>query len=794
MQSGSTPPQQDRNDDRLSMIEERLRHIEKRLGLMWVEPPRKIVPPTEAPPPLPQTFATDAATGESSSAQPTHAAQSGPAPIFDIPPNARREAARQWLANQRVPQPETKTDWANLEQRIGQRWTSIAGALLFIIGMGLLFAVAWRRGWFQNVPPGLKCILGSLVGFAMLVGANVVRKKWSAMAAIGLNAAGLGVVYLSAYVSFATFHLVSPGVAFAMLACVAFMGIAISARSQFATVGVVALIGGYLTPLLVHTDNPSPWVMPIHLTVLLGLAVGLTIWRGPMFMAVRTTALIGTLIIGAVWVLGSNWLPLLPVLLFIAAAWALLNFETLKAVNKWALGTTAATISINTSILGSVSITGWAFCIATVFVHRNQGFAETLDWTVPLILAAACAVLAWLLVPSVKRLFSKPSSPAEIFACVLTCEVFALIPMAVALAFTDWLRLAAWGFIAIAAAFAARRTKLWALASYAVILLTITLFQLVCIESWRSDVLSVGTLVQGVYFSRWMATAAVLAVAWLWVARLIGLPDKAEPKDQAEPENALSIVPFWRLPLARITATTGTALCFVLWLHIKTEPKPLTFILPLVACVLLLARGLWPRLWVDHAANVSIMLIDGFWLVVYFLDNWLSSNAPAFMHPGLLSSFVIAASALIGAWLTDNTGWSLPPRSNRTIVGWSVAGGTLFVSTSFEIARVAKIVFSDETARSSAVSVWWALVAIGLIVLGFKILRPWPRRVGLGLLGLALAKVVIYDLGALSLEWRTVSFLVLGSVMLGVGLVYGKVSAKIQKTAQEESETTTNPT
>jgi uncharacterized membrane protein len=56
--------------------------------------------------------------------------------------------------------------------------------------------------------------------------------------------------------------------------------------------------------------------------------------------------------------------------------------------------------------------------------------------------------------------------------------------------------------------------------------------------------------------------------------------------------------------------------------------------------------------------------------------------------------------------------------------------------------------------------------------------------VGLGLLDLALAKVVLYDLAALSLEWRTVSFLVLGSVMLVVGLVYGKVSAKMKETTE----------
>jgi uncharacterized membrane protein len=773
MKTGSSASPQ---DDRFNTLEARLRQIEEHLGLKWVEPN----PEPEAPIEAPASGSTGEAEVTEQSVEVGPVADQNPATAELLD---RREAARRWLEGQRAKQQEQQTDWASLEQRVGQRWASIAGALTFIVGMGLLFAVAWRRGWFEAIPPGVKCAMGALVGFAMLVAAEFVRKKMTAMAAIGLNAAGLGVVYLSAYASFAMFDLVSPGVAFGLLASVAFLGIAIAARSKFASVGVVALIGGYLTPFLVTADNPSPWVMPIHLTVLLGLAVGLTAWRGPMFVAVRTTALFGTLLIGALWALESTRLPLTPVLMFVAAVWALFNAETCKAVTKWALGTNEATVSAHASIVGAVIVTAWSLGVAVASLQRAEGVAESLDWTVPLVLALASGALAWRLVPDVRRLLDKPTSLVENFACVLTFECFALVPIAVALGLSGWLRLGAWGVMAVAAAFAARRTKLWPLAVYAVALLGVTTFQLVVFESWRSDVLGVGVLVQDIYFSRWMAIAAVLAAAWLAVARLVGL--------SADASSPLS--PAWRLELARVAAVAGAALCLVLWFHTKTESRALTFVLPVVAAALLFARGFWPRLWVDHAASVGVKLIVGFWLVEYVSDNWLGDGSAAFMHAGLWSSFLVAAAALIAAWLTENPGWSMPPRSNRTIVGWSVAGGTLFISTSFEIARVAKIVFVDATARSSAVSVWWALVAIGLIVLGFAILRPWPRRVGLGLLGLALAKVVVYDLAALSLEWRTVSFLALGSVMLAVGLVYGKVAARLQKAAEPAASGTEDP-
>ncbi len=686
----------------------------------------------------------------------------------------RREAARRWLEGQRAAAAPVKTDWVSLEQIVGQRWTSVVGALVFVIGMGLLLLVAWRNGWFGAVPAGVKCGMGVLVGLAMLGAAEVVRKKMNALAAIGLNAAGLGVVYLSTYAAYGLFELFSPGVAFGLLAGVALLGIAIAARSQYASVGVVALIGGYLCPFLVSSENPSPWVMPIHLTVLLGLALGLTAWRGPMFAAVRATALIGTLFIGGLWALLTDGLPLTPVLMLIAATWVLLHADAFRAVTRWALGTTDATIAAGAAIVGTVSATVWSLLVALVVLRRAGGVAESLDWTVPLAMALASAVLAWRLVPDVRRLCAKPSTLAEKFAGVLIVECFALVPVAVALAFSDWLRLAVWGVIAVATAVAARRAKLWPLAAYGVMLLGVTTLQLVFIESWQSAVLSERVLVAGLSLSRWMAVAAVLGAAWLATARLIGFNAEAPSP----------LVPAWRLFLARFAGVTGAALCLLLWFNPQSESQSLVFVLPVVASALLLISGFWRGLWVDHAASLATKFIVVFWLVEFVGEEWVRVRVPSYVHPGLWASLLVAGAALVAGWRTGNPDWSIPSGSRRWSTGVAIAGGTLFISTSFEVARVARLAFSDTTSAAAAVSVWWVALAIGLIVLGFVIQRARLRHAGLGLLGLALMKVLAYDLAALSLEWRTVSFLVLGSAMLAVGLGYGKVAANLARTAK----------
>lgn len=741
--------------DRLDTLEARVRRIESRLGLRWMDTPQPTVqspPPGEDHPPSPKVAAFVAATTTPDSA--SH--------------------------DETSPRSDPRQSWSDLEQMIGQRWASIAGALTFVIGMGLLFTVAWRRGWFGHIPPEVKCITGGVVGLAMLVGAELVRKKINALAAIGLNAAGLGVIYLSAYVAFATFHLLTPGPAFALLTSVAVLGIAISARANLASVGVVALIGGYLTPFLVDSKHPSPWIMPIHLTVLLGLASGLTSWRGPTFAGVRTTALLGTPIIGALWALGTPALPLTPVLLFVAATWMLVNAETARTTTVWGQDSPMARASANGAILGAAIVSAWSVLVSVLFLEHFRGQAAEFEWLPPLLLALVSAALAWCLVPSLQGLLSKPSSPAERFACLLTCEALALVPVSIALGWSGWLRLAAWGAIAMAAALAAKRTKLWSLAIYSVTLLAVTTAQLVLVDSWNEPMFAPGRLVQGIYFGRWMATAGALVVAWLVVARLVGFNTGAPAP----------ISPRWRRSLGRFAAITGTLVALGLWFHTKAQVHSLTFVLPVVASGLLFIRRIWPGLWVDRTATVGILLTAALWLGTYISEGWLDNNSAIFMHPGFWSSFIVAGSALLAGWLTDNPCGSPYRRQVFQEIGWTLAGSTLFISTSFEISRVAKVLITDHTARSAAVSVWWTALAIALIVGGFAINRPWPRRVGLGLLGLALAKVVLYDLASVSLEWRTVSFLALGSVMLAVGLVYGRVAKRMEALRRPPTTTT----
>ena len=131
-------------------------------------------------------------------------------------------------------------------------------------------------------------------------------------------------------------------------------------------------------------------------------------------------------------------------------------------------------------------------------------------------------------------------------------------------------------------------------------------------------------------------------------------------------------------------------------------------------------------------------------------------------------------------------------RSSRYLAAFTMGIATLvvLVATSYEVARIASETFTAESGQRAAVSIWWGLFAIGLLLLGFLRSAPWLRYAGLSLLALAAAKAVLYDLASVSGVWRAASFLILGLLMLGVGLIYAKAMSKRQTTDHPKSNQT----
>jgi len=79
------------------------------------------------------------------------------------------------------------------------------------------------------------------------------------------------------------------------------------------------------------------------------------------------------------------------------------------------------------------------------------------------------------------------------------------------------------------------------------------------------------------------------------------------------------------------------------------------------------------------------------------------------------------------------------------------------------------------------ITVAWALLALALFSAGFLLRARIFRLGGLGVLALALCRIVLFDVWLLDLPLRILSFLVLGSVLLLLGYFYNRYAERIRQ-------------
>lgn len=168
------------------------------------------------------------------------------------------------------------------------------------------------------------------------------------------------------------------------------------------------------------------------------------------------------------------------------------------------------------------------------------------------------------------------------------------------------------------------------------------------------------------------------------------------------------------------------------------------------------------------------------WGLAYLLPGWSLLRAPPLLHPGLWGALVISGAALgmargLAARLKDEQRVSFIESSSAAVFV------LLLTATSLEVGRVAGRLSHDVAARGGAISIWWAIVACGLIVGGFAKRVPLIRHAGLAFLFFAGAKVVAYDLRDVGPEWRIASFLSVGVLMLLVAVGYARLTSMLAK-------------
>ena len=185
-------------------------------------------------------------------------------------------------------------DW-NWEWLLGGNWLARIGMVALILGVAFFISLAIDRGWLGEAE---RAILGVLAGLAFMGAGEYYRTRYAVWAQT-VAGGGLAILYLAIYGAFALYGLLSPVVAFGLFALITLAGVLQALRQESVGLAVLAIFGGFATPLLLQQRLPDERLLLAYVLLLdmgvLALA-GFRNWR--WFTLLAWT---GSLILFAFW-------------------------------------------------------------------------------------------------------------------------------------------------------------------------------------------------------------------------------------------------------------------------------------------------------------------------------------------------------------------------------------------------------------------------------------------------------------------------------------------------------------
>ncbi len=207
------------------------------------------------------------------------------------PPTTTHEREEESLPQ---PQPaiarEKHRSAADLEEMIGARWSVILGGIAVALGAIFLVNYVIEAG---ILGAKARIALGSLLSIALFVGGEWLRRhdKKLNLPVIEkadipgvLTGAGATAAFATLYSAYALYGFLAPGVAFVGLTIIGLASLLLSSLHgpKLAALGV---LGAYVTPLLVSTQDPKPLALAFHILVVTASVMAIARIRGWLWLA-----------------------------------------------------------------------------------------------------------------------------------------------------------------------------------------------------------------------------------------------------------------------------------------------------------------------------------------------------------------------------------------------------------------------------------------------------------------------------------------------------------------------------
>ena len=286
-------------------VQDRVAALEQRLAALEARVAGNAAAPANAPPVA--AIVVTPAPVESVPAATIAMAAAAPAALAQVPPAATPLPVRKGGTGIGLPPAaaapvQTPLSTAARPAQPNRLWAWFTGgnALAKVGVVVLFFGVAFLLSYFAEhltVPPAAKFSGVAVLGALMIgIGARLrFARRAYAMALIG---GGLGVLYLTVFAAMDLVPLLTPPIAFALLAVIALLAVVLALRFDSQALAALAALGGLLAPMLVESTG-SPMLLFGYVAVVNAIVLAIAWFRNWRWLNVA--GFVFTFVLGLWW-------------------------------------------------------------------------------------------------------------------------------------------------------------------------------------------------------------------------------------------------------------------------------------------------------------------------------------------------------------------------------------------------------------------------------------------------------------------------------------------------------------
>jgi uncharacterized membrane protein len=163
------------------------------------------------------------------------------------------------------PKMKTQKIRFDVEVLVGGNWLNRVGVVALVIGVIFFLKYALENRWIGEAG---QCMLGVLLGVGLIAAAEYFERKRYRWFAVGLVGGGIAILYASIFVAFNYYELIGQVPAFLFMILVTGAGVVLAVRYNAQAVAILAMIGGFLTPILCSTGKDQQVILFTYIAIL----------------------------------------------------------------------------------------------------------------------------------------------------------------------------------------------------------------------------------------------------------------------------------------------------------------------------------------------------------------------------------------------------------------------------------------------------------------------------------------------------------------------------------------------